>query len=141
MTSSSLTESNRRSSGISRNTGPGTFVVATRNAVETYSPSRRALGTETAHFVIGRIRSTWFMSCSPPMSWNSRGAWPPMITSGMLARYAVATPVTASVSPGPAVTIATPGWPVTRAQPSAACAADCSWRTSTTPMPSSRQPS
>src|SRR5438132_2638360 len=51
------------------------------------------------------------------------------------------TRVTASVSPGPAVTIATPGCPVTRAQPSAACAADCSWRTSTMPMPSSRQPS
>ena len=47
-----------------------------------------------------------------------------MMTIGMLARYALATPVTASVSPGPAVTIATPGWPVTRAQPSAACAAD-----------------
>jgi hypothetical protein len=59
----------------------------------------------------------------------------------MFARHAVATPVTASVSPGPAVTIATPGCPVTRAQPSAACAADCSCRTSMIPMPSSRQPS
>ena len=75
------------------------------------------------------------------MSWKKRGACPPITTIGMLARQAVATPVTASVSPGPAVTIATPGCPVTRAQPSAACAADCSWRTSTMPMPSSRQPS
>ena len=64
MTSSSFTMSKRKSSGISRNTGPGTLVVATRNAVVTYSPRRRALGTETAHLVIGRIRSTWFMSCS-----------------------------------------------------------------------------
>jgi hypothetical protein len=35
-------------------------------------------------------------------------------------------PVTASVTPGPAVTAATPGRPVTRAHPSAACAAACS---------------
>ncbi len=53
----------------------------------------------------------------------------------MFARHALATPVTASVSPGPAVTTATPGWPVTRAQPSAACPAVCSWRVSTTRMP------
>ncbi len=46
-----------------------------------------------------------------------------MMTIGMLARCAFATPVTASVRPGPAVTMATPGCPVTRAQPSAACAA------------------
>ena len=39
---------------------------------------------------------------------------------------AVKTPVTASVRPGPAVTTATPGRPVTRDQPSAACAAVCS---------------
>ena len=66
---SSSTESKRKSSGISRNTGPGTFVVAMRKAVETYSPSRFESGTATAHLVIGRMSSTWFMSWSPPMSW------------------------------------------------------------------------
>ena len=35
------------------------------------------------------------------MSWKQRGACPPMMTIGMLARHAVATPVTASVRPGP----------------------------------------
>ena len=39
------------------------------------------------------------------------------------------------------VTTATPGRPVTLDQPSAACAAVCSCRTSITPIPSSRQPS
>ena len=72
-----------------------------RKAVETYSPSRRESGTATDHLVIGRISSTWFMSCSEPMSWKARGAWPPMMTIGTLARCALATPVTASVRPGP----------------------------------------
>ena len=39
------------------------------------------------------------------------------------------------------VTAQTPGRPVTRANPSAAWPAVCSWRTSTTRMSSSRQPS
>ena len=37
-------------------------------------------------------------------------------------------PVTRFVAPGPEVVIATPGFPVTRAKPSAACAAPCSCR-------------
>ncbi len=45
------------------------------------------------------------------------------------------------VTPGPAVSATTPGSRVTFAQPSAANAADCSWRTSTMSMPSARQPS
>ena len=44
-----------------------------------------------------------------------------MTRMGTQSRYALATPVTMSVTPGPAVTIATPGRPVVRAQPSAAC--------------------
>ncbi len=41
------------------------------------------------------------------------------------------------VTPGPAVTVATPHSRVTLAQPSAAKAADCSWRTSMMRMPCS----
>ena len=62
---------------------------------------RRPSGTETAHLVIGRMSSTWFMSCSEPMSANGRGPCPPMMIIGTLARCALATPVTASVRPGP----------------------------------------
>ena len=50
-------------------------------------------------------------------------------------------PLMPLVTPGPAVSAATPGSRVALAHPSAANAADCSWRTSTMSMPSSRQPS
>ena len=53
-----------------------------------------------------------------------------MTSMGVCARKALATPVTVSAVPGPAVTTATPGLPVTRVQASAACAAACSCRTS-----------
>ena len=43
-----------------------------------------------------------------------------MTRTGLLARYAFATPVTPSVTPGPAVKIATPGVRVHLAHPSAA---------------------
>ena len=52
-----------------------------------------------------------------------------------------AIPLMPFVTPGPAVSAHTPGSRVAFAQPSAANAADCSWRTSTMSMPSSRQPS
>ena len=45
------------------------------------------------------------------------------------------------VTPGPAVSAATPTPRVALAKPSAAKAAVCSWRTSTISMPSSLQPS
>ena len=54
---------------------------------------------------------------------------------------AEAIPLIPLVTPGPAVSAHTPGSRVALAQPSAAKAADCSWRTSTMSIPSSRQPS
>ena len=51
---------------------------------------------------------------------------PVMATTGMESMYAVAMPVTRLVAPGPLVAMTTPVLPVTRAQPSAACAAPCS---------------
>jgi hypothetical protein len=90
---------------------------------------------------MGRIRVTQSMSCSEPMSHKIFGPAPPMTTMGIPARWALATAVTTSVTPGPAVTAHTPGRPVTRAYPSAACPAVCSCRTSTTWIFSSMQPS
>jgi hypothetical protein len=52
-----------------------------------------------------------------------------------------ATALRPLVTPGPAVSAATPTSRVALAQPSAANAALCSWRTSTMSIPSSRQPS
>jgi len=54
---------------------------------------------------------------------------------------APAIALTPLVTPGPAVSAATPMRRVAFAQPSAAKAAACSWRTSMTAIPSSLQPS
>ena len=80
------------------------------------------------------------ISCREPRPWLNVGAAPPMSSSGTLAAQALATPVTASVTPGPAVTMATPMPRVRRAQASAAWAAACSWRVSTMRIPSSTSP-
>ena len=77
---------NSRSSGISKKTGPGTPVVAMRNALCTYSGRRAASGTLTDHLVIDRIRDTWSMSWSEPLSAKPLGPAPPMSTSGTCAR-------------------------------------------------------
>ena len=84
---------------------------------------------------------TWSISWSEPISNSTMGFLPDSTSIGEFAYIALAMPVTASVTPGPAVTAATPGCSVTRAQPSAAWAAACSWRKSTTRMPSLTQPS
>src|ERR1700720_1229912 len=61
-----------------------------------------------------------------------------MHTTALLARPAAQRPVTALVSPQPAVTLQTPGVAVLRAHPSAAYAHDCSWRMWMSLMPCSR---
>ena len=63
-------------------------------------------------------------------------------STSILERTERRTPVTPSVTPGPAVRMAQPRLPGRRRlQASAACTAACSCRTSTMRMPSSRQPS
>ena len=69
------------------------------------------------------------------------GARPPRTTIGVPLERALAIALIPLVTPGPAVSAQTPGVRVAFAQPSAANAAACSWRTSMTLMPSSRQPS
>ena len=66
-------------------------------------------GTVADHLVIGRIISTVpGISWSAPISEVLSGAAPPMTSIGLAFWYAVATAVTVSVTPGPAVTSATP---------------------------------
>src|SRR5260370_40090723 len=62
-----------------------------------------------------------------------------MQTSGTESIFASAMPVTRFVAPGPLVAMATPTFPVTRANPSAANTAPCSCRVRIcrTPLPSS----
>ena len=69
------------------------------------------------------------------------GARPPSTSSGELFFSAEPSALMPLVTPGPAVSAQTPGVRVAFAHPSAANAADCSWRVSTIAMPSSRQPS
>ena len=62
-------------------------------------------------------------------------AAPPMRTSGDWAIWAFLTAVIVLVTPGPAVTAATPATPLSLATASAAKTAVTSWRTSITRMP------
>ena len=112
---SSGTLLSRMSRPISRYTGPGAPAIASRNAIEHMSATRSVVTTFEANFVIGFIMSTWGRSWREPILCWFRAPWPPISRNGLSARSAFATPVTASVVPGPAVTTAQPGLPVTRA--------------------------
>ena len=131
----------RRSTGISTKTGPGRPERAVRIAVVRTSGICRVSATVNAPFVIGLSSATCSISCSAPSPRRPSGAAPPMSSIGLRAAKALATPVTASVTPGPGATIATPMPRVRRAYASVQCAAACSWRVSMTATPSSRQPS
>ena len=59
--------------------------------------------------------STWGMSCSGPMLACGRAVQPPISRTGTRASDALAIAVTVLVTPGPAVTMATPSVPVSSA--------------------------
>ena len=113
--SASGTWASRMSRPISRYAGPGAPAIASRKAIETMSATRSVVTTLEANFVIGFIMSTCGRSWSEPIRCWLSAPWPPISSIGLSARSALATPVTASVVPGPAVTTAQPGLPVTRA--------------------------
>ena len=94
-----------------------------------------------ASFVTDATSGRWSISCSDPCPQRAAGARPPSTSIGEWLKCAEAIALIPFVTPGPAVSAATPGRRVTFAQPSAANAAVCSWRTSTIPIPSARQPS
>ena len=89
----------------------------------------------------GETKGRWSISCSEPEPQRSSGARPPSTQSGEPFAWAPAIALIPLVTPGPAVSAATPTRRVAFANPSAAKTADCSCRTSTIPIPSSRQPS
>src|SRR5262245_26199484 len=80
------------------------------------------------------------MSCSAPRPLSAVAVAPPSSTIGDWAIWAFLTAVIVLVRPGPAVTAATPGRPVSRATASAANTAVASWRVSITRMPRRLQP-
>src|SRR5207302_630602 len=121
--------------GMSMITGPVRRLSAVRmhSAAVLYASS--AESSVRAFLVRLRTTATWSISCSEPIPHRAIGARPPTTKSGLSLPCAWASADAELVTPGPAVTAATPHSRVTLAQPSAAKAADCSCRTSMTRMP------
>ncbi len=124
-----------RSTGHSMNTGPGTPERASANASATAGPRSRTRRILKKRLTCGSTSGRWSMSCSAPRPCSAVGAAPPSSTTGLCASCAFFSAVIVLVMPGPAVTAATPGTPVSRAVASAANTAVTSSRTSTTRMP------
>ena len=132
---------NTWSIGKSRKAGPvGGSRVACR-ASSTSAGMSAVASAVRASLVSGATNGMWSISWSEPIPQRAAGARPPSASIGDPFMSADAIPLMPFVTPGPAVSAHTPGSRVALAQPSAANAADCSWRTSTMSMPSSRQPS
>ncbi len=89
----------------------------------------------------GETNGTWSISWSEPEPQRISGARPPSTTRGERFCSAPAIALMPFVTPGPAVSAQTPTPRVAFAKPSAAQAADCSWRKSMTSIPSALQPS
>ncbi len=116
---------------MSQNTGPLCTSAASANA---RSPSARISFTSCvvqAPFVMGARIGGWSSSCRAPSPHRESGERPPSTTIGVPLKWAVAMPLTAFVTPGPAVTAAKPGVRVSRPVASAAKTAVCSCRVST----------
>lgn len=86
------------------------------------------------------ISASWSMSCSDPRPLRIMAVAPEKTSKGLWASCAFLTAVSVLVSPGPAVTMATPGTPVRREMASAAKTVVASSRTSTTRIPTASQP-
>ncbi len=66
-------------------------------------------GAVAANRVNGDTNGTWSISCSEPMPHRPAGARPPRISSGDEFCWAAAMALMPLVTPGPAVSAATPG--------------------------------
>lgn len=122
--------------GSSTNTGPGVPDCAVLMALRSAGTMSRTVRTEM-HALQSVLKSeSWSMSCSAPRPFCSEAAAPPMSSSGDSAIWAFLMAVTALVTPGPAVTAATPMRPESLETASAAKTAVASCRVSTTRIPS-----
>src|SRR5439155_6238388 len=119
------------SSGRSRNTGPRCGVRARVTASATSLGTSAVDVTVRADLEMLATIGTWSSSWSDPAPQRNCGARPARTTSGDPLSLAVVMALTPLVTPGPAVSTATPGRRVSLASPSAANVAVCSWRTST----------
>ena len=81
----------------------------------TMSAMRSVERTLAENLVMGAAMSTWGRSCSEPILCCVSAPCPPMWSTGLSDRNAVAMPVSALVKPGPAVVTTQPSRPVCRA--------------------------
>ena len=117
--------------GTSTNTGPRWDEPAALKASCMPSATSPAVGIVRASFDTGARIGGWSSSWRLPIPHRLSGARPPTTTIGEPANRACATALTPLVTPGPAVSTASPGVRVSFPVASAANAAVCSWRTST----------
>src|SRR6266540_3544747 len=101
------------------------MAIASRTSSTSSSTSR----TSTLCFVTGIVTPTTSVSWNASRPSIGRPTWPVIARTGEPSMWAVASPVTRLVAPGPDVATHTPTRPLARAYPSAAWAAACSWRT------------
>ena len=116
--------------GTSTNTGPRCDEPAARKASSKPSATSAAVGIVRASLVIVETIGGWSSSWRLPLPQRFCGARPPTTTSGEPANCAWAIALTPLVTPGPAVSTASPGTRVSLPVASAAKAAVCSCRTS-----------
>lgn len=116
--------------GTSTKTGPRCEEPASVKASFIPSITSPAVGRVRASFETGARIGGWSSSCRLPDPQRFCGARPPTTTMGEPLNWACAIALTPLVTPGPAVSTASPGTRVSLPVASAAKAAVCSWRTS-----------
>ena len=116
--------------GTSTKTGPRCEEPASRKASSKPVVTPSAVGIVRALLVIEATIGGWSSSWRLPLPQRFCGARPPTTTMGDPANCAWAMALMPFVTPGPAVSTASPGTRVSFPVASAANAAVCSWRTS-----------
>ena len=116
--------------GTSTNTGPRCEDPAAVKASCMPAATSAAVGIVRASLAIGAMIGGWSSSCRLPLPQRFCGARPPTTTIGDPANCAWAIALIPLVTPGPAVSTASPGRRVSLPVASAANVAVCSCRTS-----------
>ena len=101
--------------GMSSSTGPGRPSWAIATASRTISASSDTSCTRWLYFVIGSVRPMMSVSWKASRPIMGRPTCPVMASSGEESMWAVASPVTRLVAPGPEVATHTPTRPLARA--------------------------
>ena len=127
--SPAVTTDSSTSTGKATCTGPGRPDAAHRHA-RAKSPAIRSGSVQVQDALQTFAASpAWSISWNAPAPGRPDGDAPESSTSGDSAHCATYRADSVLANPGPAVTIATPGRPLSRPMASAACTAAASWRT------------